>query len=119
MSQVTPEQLQKLEQNLNKVVPFIESKLPLLNDLESAWRKEFNVNEKDIFIYSAVKTPTNKILIYVNSAFACPNEIKLENGRTINKGTVIVSGQIKSFELMEFLKNVTANGLTGLIENLF
>lgn len=119
MSQVTPEQLQKLEQNLNKVVPFIESKLPLLTDLENAWRKEYFLKNTDIFAYTAMKTPNNKILIYVNVISQIPENVKLSDGTELKKGTPIIKSQIKSFDLMEFLKNVTANGLTGLIENLF
>ena len=103
ISNVTPEQLLKIEENMSKVIPLIESKLPLLKGIEEAWRKEFNVHEKDIFIYSALKTP---------------EDIKLSNGRTISKGTPIVSKEIKSFELMDFLKNLTSSGLSGLIDNL-
>lgn len=119
MANVTPEQILKLEQNMGKIVPMIESKLPMLKGIEDAWRKEFNLNESDIFIYSAIKSPDNKkIFIYVQTIFPSPEDVKLSNGRVIKKGSPVFSAEVKSFELLEFVKTLTANGISGLIENL-
>lgn len=120
MANVTPEQLEKLDQNLNKIVPFIEDKLPMLVDLQEAWRKEYNVSKDDLFFYSAIKAPNkNKILIYVWSGYFAPEKHTFSNGRVIEKNTIVISGEIKAFELMEFLKATTANGLSGLLDKLF
>jgi len=119
LSQVTPEQLEKLEANIGKVVPFIEQKLPMLTELENAWRKEHNLNAKDIFMYSAIKTPSNKILIYVNAVGQTKESVLLTDGTRMAAGTPIVKQQIKSFDLLEFLNTLTSNGLTGLISTLF
>lgn len=119
ISNVTPEQLEKLEQNLGKVVPIIESKLPMLKNLTDAWRKELNVHKDDIFFYTAIVTPDNKkILIYIWTGFFAPEKITFSNGRVVEKNAVINSGEIKSFELMQFLRETTSGGLTGLIDML-
>lgn len=116
---VTPEQLVKIEENLGKVIPFIEDKLPLLQKMEDVWRTEYNINKDDIFLYTAVKTPNNKkILIYIFTGFPAPEKHTFSNGRILEKGSVIISGEVKAMDLTEFLRGLTANGLTGLIENL-
>ena len=95
ISNVTPEQLEKLEQNLGKVVPIIESKLPMLKKLTDTWRQEYNVNKDDIFFYTAIVTPDNKkILIYIWTGFLHPKKLLFQMDVLLKKMRLLIQAKL-------------------------
>lgn len=118
LKSLDPNEIEKVLKEVPKFIDMIKSKLPMIDNLEKAWRLENKLNDDDIFIYSFMKNEANtKIMLYIFSGTTLKEELK-GNNVTVKKGTLIIDKKIKSFDLFEVAEKISKDGVNGLIDLL-